>query len=173
MTNIFDAIPGEPINILHKDGLVTQNVQTHLGASTCTIYDQTIDLAAHDKIERTLPNGRKELFEITKVEFHKSPFPDQIPSHWKISFQKVGAENQVHAKFPSISIINSQGIQIGDHNTQTIVESFKDVITRIDNGPGTPEEKKEAKSKLKAFLEHPLTSAIVGTALSGLLPSLN
>jgi hypothetical protein len=67
----------------------------------------------------------------------------------------------------NISINNSQGFQVGDHNTQNMVDAFKQIIERIEKSSGTSEEKEEAKSRLSHFLRHPLTSAVVGKAVEG------
>ncbi|HDG1672983.1 TPA: hypothetical protein PFE07_002433 [Kluyvera cryocrescens] len=62
--------------------------------------------------------------------------------------------------------------QVGDGNTQNIYNVFQEVIDKIDRAEATPEEKAEAKSLLTKFLEHPLTSSVVGGvagSLTGLL----
>ena len=62
--------------------------------------------------------------------------------------------------------------QVGDGNTQNIYNVFQEVIDKIDRADATPEEKAEAKSLLTKFLEHPLTSSVVGGvagSLTGLL----
>jgi hypothetical protein len=61
-----------------------------------------------------------------------------------------------------ISIIQSQGVQIGDSNVQNISYVIENFITRIEQASASEEEKKEAKSKLKAFLEHPLVTSVLG-----------
>lgn len=55
--------------------------------------------------------------------------------------------------------------QVGNHNTQNIHNVFQEVIDKIDKADATPEEKAEAKSLLTKFLEHPLTSSVVGGAI--------
>lgn len=62
--------------------------------------------------------------------------------------------------------------QVGDGNTQNIYNVFQEVIDKIDRAEATAEEKTEAKSLLTKFLEHPLTSSVVGGvagSLTGLL----
>ena len=54
--------------------------------------------------------------------------------------------------------------QVGDGNTLNIHNVFQEMITKIDNADATPEEKAEVKSRLSKFLEHPLTSAVLGGA---------
>jgi len=62
--------------------------------------------------------------------------------------------------------------QVGDGNTQNIYNVFQEVIDKIDRAEATSQEKAEAKSLLAKFLEHPLTSSVVGGvagSLTGLL----
>ena len=61
-----------------------------------------------------------------------------------------------------IGTINASGAtQIGNYNTQNIERVFSELIEKIDASDAPETEKQEAKSRLIAFLEHPL----VGTAL--------
>jgi len=132
------------------------------------VFESSFHVIEEQVIERLLPSGILERYYVERADF----LNDDDNSHWQISVRKTTSTTQKKIPATTINILGSQGIQIGDNNTQTIVDSFKDIIARIDNGPGTSEEKKEAKSKLKAFLEHPLTSAIVGAAAAGLIQSL-
>ncbi len=62
----------------------------------------------------------------------------------------------------NIGTLNADGnTQIGSHNTQNIEIIFKELIENINDANAPEEQKQEAKSRMKAFLEHPL----VGTAL--------
>ena len=46
------------------------------------------------------------------------------------------------------------------------------IVEQIEKSNATPEEKRDAKSRLKAFLKHPLVIALAGAALKPLLESL-
>jgi hypothetical protein len=72
----------------------------------------------------------------------------------------------------NISVVHSQGVQIGDSNVQSISNAFDQVISQIENLKVSDEEKKEAKSKLKSFLEHPLTISVLGNMAGELLRRL-
>lgn len=52
--------------------------------------------------------------------------------------------------------------QIGNGNTQNIEILFSTIIEKINQADASDEEKKDAKSRLKAFLEHPLTNTALG-----------
>jgi hypothetical protein len=73
----------------------------------------------------------------------------------------------------SIGTLNANApTQIGNQNTQHIEMVFKDLISRIESSDASEEEKKEAKNRLKSFLEHPLVNTVIGSAssiLGGLL----
>ena len=92
-----------------------------------------------------------------------------IPAHFEIKVRRQGAVIPApKSTVTNISISNSHGFQIGDHNIQSIVNSLKYVLKAIDESSAAPEAKAEAKSRLKAFLEHPLTSALLGGAVGSL-----
>ncbi len=67
----------------------------------------------------------------------------------------------------TINITGSHNI-VGNHNQQTVQNSVQELAKVIDSSSATPEEKAEAKGLLKKFLEHPLLSTVVGSAI-GLL----
>jgi hypothetical protein len=166
--NPFANLCNEEIHIRHKDGRQSGPLKVVFGKGTFTIFDGSLDVSEGDCVDRPLPNGKAERYDVVRVEYtHKF---HSIPAHIDLTVRKQGAlVNFDKAKTVNISISHSQGFQVGDYNTQNIVDSFKQVIERLAGGPGTPEEKAEAKSRLKAFLEHPLTSAIVGGATGALV----
>jgi hypothetical protein len=165
--NPFDMLCNDTIYIHHQDGRVTGPHKSALSKDKFTVFDATLDVTEGDLIERPLPNGKAERYDIIHVHFSKGLL--DIPPSYDFQVHKQGS--LVHFHKPSvtnISVSNSQGIQIGDYNTQNIVDSLKVVIEQINKGPGSLEEKKEAKSRLLAFIEHPLTAAVIGGAVGGL-----
>ncbi len=68
----------------------------------------------------------------------------------------------------NITFNSPSNVQIGNHNIQNIQQVLSDLIKKIDSSSASEEEKKEAKSRLKLFLEHPLVTSIAGS-LTGLL----
>lgn len=166
--NPFEDLCTDTIYIRHQDQRATGPLKASFGKGKFTVFDETLDVSEGDLIERPLPNGKAERYDIVDVEFsqglHDIPpsYSLQVHKHGSlVPFQKPGTTN--------ITITNSKGVQVGDHNSQSIVDSFKQVIEQIENGPGTPEEKEEAKSRLKKFLKHPLVSAAIGPALTAFL----
>lgn len=59
--------------------------------------------------------------------------------------------------------------QIGNNNIQNIENVIGGLIEKIDNADASEKEKKEAKSRLRAFLEHPLTNTAIGAGTSALI----
>lgn len=52
--------------------------------------------------------------------------------------------------------------QFGNNNTQNIENIFTTIIEKIDQANAADTDKQEAKSRLMAFLEHPLTNTALG-----------
>lgn len=167
--NPFSSLCNEKIYIRHQDGRSTGPLKTLFEDGKFTVFDPDLDVLEGDLLERPLPNGKAEQYDIVHVHFN--PKYHGIPPSYHLQVRKKGSlvqDPKTSVMNTNITIANSQGFQVGDHNTQNIVDSFKEVIKSIEVGPGTQEEKNEAKLRLKNFLEHPLLSAVVGGALSSL-----
>lgn len=76
----------------------------------------------------------------------------------------------IHLSDQSVNISGSVGVTVGNNNQQTISVQLQELVEAIDKGSGSDEEKREAKSRLQAFLAHPLVSALVG-AVATILPN--
>ncbi len=63
---------------------------------------------------------------------------------------------------PTISVNSSSNVQIGDSNSQTINTAVEQLFSVVDQSNGSQEQKEQAKSLLRAFLEHPLVCSIAG-----------
>lgn len=86
-----------------------------------------------------------------------------------------GEDSPLRIEMPvtqNINISHSQGIQVGDHNTQNIVSAIESIIHEIEASDASPAEKAEAKSKIKDAITHPLTAATFGAGLAKLLELL-
>lgn len=82
-----------------------------------------------------------------------------------------GKSSPIAINFQNIAITQSQGVQIGNQNIQSISFTIEQLILGIDNSTAQEQDKKEAKSRLKSFLEHPLVISILGN-LAGKLSGL-
>lgn len=73
----------------------------------------------------------------------------------------------------TIGTLNSSGVaQIGNNNMLNIENMLISLVEQIEKSDATVEEKKEAKSKFKAFLEHPLTCSILGASIGAVLSKI-
>lgn len=61
-----------------------------------------------------------------------------------------------------ITVTQSSDVQIGSSNMQRVNIDIETLINAINSSAAKNAEKEEAKSLLRAFLSHPLVSAIVG-----------
>jgi hypothetical protein len=67
----------------------------------------------------------------------------------------------------TVNVQSSHGFQIGDHNsldnsTVNLNITLQQILDGIDGGPGSADEKAEAKNRFSKFLEHPLVCSIIG-----------
>jgi hypothetical protein len=66
----------------------------------------------------------------------------------------------------SVNISGSSNVIVGDHNKQSISHHVSEIIREIDASQATPEQKYEAKSLLRKFVEHTMVTAVAGSAIS-------
>lgn len=67
-----------------------------------------------------------------------------------------------------ISVSESNNVQIGDSNTMDLSNCVNQISQAIESSSGSEEEKREAKSRLKRLLSHPLVAAVVGGLTGGM-----
>ena len=68
----------------------------------------------------------------------------------------------------TINITGSSNVVVGNNNNQTVTQTVRELLAVIESASASPEQKNEAKSLLRKFLEHPLLAAVAGGAI-GLL----
>jgi hypothetical protein len=75
----------------------------------------------------------------------------------------------------NIAVHASQGVQIAganSHQQQTISDALQQLIRDVDASSVAPEDKQDAKGRLKSFLESKALVAVLGPAASVLLKKL-
>ena len=164
--NPFEMMLNAEISIEKPDGQVLGPVLCILADNKATVFDEKLDLAEGDTVLHKLPNGKIERFRIADLSF-TGGF-SAMPSQFQLKLEREGAKKRPSGA-PSITITNAQGIQIGDYNTQTLVGAFQALASAIEASEAPPEEKEEARSRLRAFLEHPIVAAIVGASAGAIL----
>lgn len=113
------------------------------------------------------------------IGFETELDPDTIPPLIMTPFGKQKAEGLRRTGIfnwnPKIAIVFGGGsVTMTDTTVHTetriTVQQFRDaVIGKIDNSTHPPAQKEEAKSRLQAFLSHPLVNTVLGAALGALL----
>lgn len=168
MENPFADFENEEIFINRKSGTRTGPHKASFDHTTFSIWDPEIEVDNGDTIDRPISPKKAERYTVTQAKFTKEW--QGMPACWDITVRSSAAVVDTPPKHVTnnITINNSQGFQIGDHNVQHIVDGFKTLISQIDNSNASPAEKKEAKGRLASFLEHPLTVGILGGAAGGL-----
>lgn len=153
---------GDEIYIQSPDGKQVGPVKAVVQRNQVIINDENLVIEEGGKILRPLPSGKSEAYTILEVIFHKDPFGGDI-SHYEIITRKDSSLVQTPSN-TTINITGSHGIQIDNHNVQNIIGALEMLTNAIESSDATIEEKTDAKAKLKAFLIHPLTVNLLGTA---------
>lgn len=164
--SLFDSAPKENARIEKQDGTVTGPFPATFAPGKIIIWDELADIEEGDAVLRALPNGKDEKSVIAEVFYSQGM--DLIKAHYQVKFTKGGIAAM---KQPShnITINGAQSVQIGDHNTQNIINSFSELKNKIESSNATAEEKAEAKSLLANFISHPLVTSLLGAAAGALL----
>lgn len=166
----IDRLMGDEIYIESASGETVGPVKSSVQGNKVYIKDETLVIEEGGKILRPLPNGKAESYSILQVDFHRGPFGSRL-SHYEITTRKDSSLVPVPSS-TTINISHSQGIQVGDGNIQNIVTSFEILAKAIDSADASVDQKQDAKAKLKTFLSHPLTAAVLGSAVGKLIEAL-
>lgn len=173
-----------PFTRMHTDTVFIQKpgleragpFKTRVAAESASIFNKDLDVDPGDKLIRILPKDKEETYLVLSVDY-SSGLGGAIPPHYSLKLKKDAV-----VRFPvpptnqtTLNISQSNGIQVGDHNSLLIQNAISELIQKIDASAASPEDKAEAKSRLTAFLNHPTVGAVLGgiasTAISSLLPS--
>lgn len=163
----FSDLATDKVFIVKPSGQRLGPYNSALSPNSCTIFDKTLDVDHGDTIARPLPNGKEEHYTVLRADFREDFHG--IPGGYDLKLQK---EQQIH-RTPSgvvnnVSITHSTGVQVGNHNLQNIQAAFVSLERAIDAQNASPESKADAKSKLKALLQHPLVVAVLGGAVGAI-----
>ncbi|MGO4380382.1 hypothetical protein [Pseudoduganella sp. RAF53_2] len=132
-----------------------------------TLFEEHIDVQEGQILIRVLPQ-REERYLITTAYFSQGL--SAIPPNWQLKLSKTTAiRDQPLTKNTTVNIHQSNGIQVGDNNTQSIEIAIENLLQRIENAKASTEQKAEAKGLLAKFLAHPLVTAVVGAGVTSLI----
>lgn len=162
----------DTIHIVKPDGRRLGPYQAAISPDSITIMERSLDVDEGDKVARLIPSGKEEIYLVLSADYSHGLL--SIPPSYTLKVQKntALATGSHNTKSTTININNSTGIQVGDYNTQHIQATFDELIQQIEQSLASPAEKAEAKSRLVAFLKHPLVTTILGSAATVLLGTL-
>ncbi|MFV3372473.1 RIP homotypic interaction motif-containing protein [Pseudomonas sp. NY15435] len=165
MGNPFARMMKDEVFIVGSDQSKQGPFRTAFANKEISIFDETLDVSEGDKVIRELPNGKEEIYTVTEVSF--SSGLKTIGPHYTLKLSKDMAIRSAVPKSTTnhITIQHSNGIQIGDHNTQHLQMVLEEVLQRIEDSGASRAEVEEVKNILTSFLKHPLTVSVVGAAL--------
>lgn len=162
----FSDLTNDTIFIVKNDGARSGPYKSALSPDICTIFDKTLDVDHGDRVARPLPNGKEEHYTVLRADFREDFHG--IPGGYDLKLRR---EQEIH-QTPSrvinnVSITHSTGVQVGDHNVQSIQTAFVALEKAIEAQSASPELKEDAKEKLKSLLQHPLIVAVLGAIAGG------
>ena len=153
----------DEIRIEKPNGTVIGPYKASFPGKTIFILDEKADVEESDVILRKLPNGRDERFIVTDATFYKYGIGG-IGPHYQIKSNK-GGQAEMQKSGPTINIHGAQSVQVGDHNTQNIVNSFEALVKKIESSDLPSGQKDEAKGIIRKLLEHPAVVSVIGAAV--------
>lgn len=155
--------------IRKADGSRLGPYRANFAGGIIIINDPNADIDVGDEISRILPSGKEEIKTITECNFYNTGLASRGP-HFQIKTSSGRNPSRTQATNVNQTFnIHGGQIQIGNENKQEIYNNFQTLIRAIEESSATNEEKEEAKSRLKKFLEHPLVTTIAGSAIGSLL----
>lgn len=159
----FSGIPKEDARIEKTNGNVVGPYKAIFAGDTIMVVDAEADVEEGDTVLRRLPSGRDERSRVTDATFISAMM--DIPAHYQLKFQKAGtAESKAVGN--TFNIHGGQ-IQIGDHNTQNIINALQELKGKIDSADAPPEQKLQARALLSSLLAHPLVTSVLGGLAGG------
>lgn len=127
MRSMLANFPTEIVRIIKSDSSVIESVRALVERNMIFIDDASINIEEGDIIERSLPSGAKEKFEVLDNGFQRGIHG--ISSHYQVKVRKCG----IHAKKESKPIINQYNISNADKiNINSVDNSVNYHITAND-----------------------------------------
>lgn len=168
----FRSLMKDSVLIVKSNGRRLGPYKAIVSSDSIIIMEKAIDVDEGDHVARPIPSGKEELYLVLSADY--SHGLRSIPPSYTLKVRKTTAlsPRQPEMKSTTINIHNSTGVQVGDYNTQHIQATFNELIQKIEQSSASSVEKAEAKSRLAAFLEHPLVGSVLGSAAGAVLGAL-
>lgn len=163
--SLFSPEAGNDTIYFEREGARTGPYKCNFSGKKLTLFYKELDISEGDKLIRVVP-GKEDSYTVHEVEY-SAGFGRGIPPHYTLQISKDSAipKRAQSSTTNHINIHGSTGIQIGDHNVQNLQVALKEVLSSIDKADAPREQREEAKSRLNAFLAHPLVASAVGAGL--------
>lgn len=154
----FNTFPKENARVEKKSGLIVGPYMAVFAGEVIVVTDAQADIEEGDVILRQLPNGRDERSHVVEVNFYNDM--TAFGAHYQLKIRKAGTSEM---KNPTNTFhIHGGQVQIGDNNTQNIVNALNALKEKIDAADATPEQKSGAKELLGNLIAHPLVTSVLG-----------
>lgn len=157
----------EDADIIKPNGIVFGPYKATFAGDTIIIKDKTAIIDVGDQVSRKLPNGTNEIRTINSVNFYDHG--TTIGPHFQLNVRQIPASQAFNNTTQNIHV-HGGNVQIGNQNKMEFINNIKYLVETIEKSNSSPQEKSDAKELLKKFLEHPIVTAIAGSAVTALLP---
>lgn len=138
MPNPFEQFHNDIIRIISKNGSHTSiDLKANVTPGTINIYDVDIDIVEGDIVERDLPKGRIETYEVIEANY-KQKF-SAFPAHYNLKVRKTTA---IKPALPVKNIFNLTG------NARVYQHSTDNSINNINQNPN------DIFNELREFIEY-------------------
>ncbi|MBB6142853.1 hypothetical protein HNQ77_000791 [Silvibacterium bohemicum] len=127
---MLETLTNDPLMLRKSDGMA-RKFQGRITSGKLTTFESTLPYAEGDTVERELPNGQIENFEILELGFHQG-LPPHIGPHYQMKIRKI-TDRIPHIAPPSsvTNIYNVHGPN-ARFNSQSVDQSHN--VVRVDEG---------------------------------------
>jgi hypothetical protein len=127
---VLSGFPKSRISIVSPEGETRSTVHAVVSRDTAVIDDAKAIILAGDEIQRALPNGQIELFEVIDPAFYEGHHG--FPPHYQVKIRRKGLRVPVAGNTIHVSGPNSR-VNIGSHDESTNTAIIGNTFHNIKN----------------------------------------
>jgi hypothetical protein len=165
----FENLLSDTIVVVSPDGSRSAPIKASVQGDKIIVFETSAVIEDGWKILRVLPNKREESYTVLQSNFINAP--NERMSHYSVRVRK-DTSLMPSGKHTTINITNSHSFQVGDGNTQQIIDAASALAKAVRDSDASQPEKQDAKSRLDAFLRHPVIVSLLGAAGKAALDKL-
>jgi len=162
---MFDDMMNDRIAVVKQDGRRFNGISCAFGREAVTFFDVTIPLEEGDHIERVLPAGRTELYEVLDACFVAGG--EGHPDFYRAKVRKTTSRLPQHTGFTSINVsgpnarvnLNSVDSSTNSIGSSVPPEVFADVLAILRANIPSPDALNDLEKKVRALEATTGTSA--------------